>query len=190
MIEQYDKYLSDLLNKHSPKKNIYVVDKPLNEWMTDDILTLKAIRRKNELIWRKTRTTINFDIYYDSCKAVKEAISKRKSELMEQRVIDCEGDQKKMFSLIHSLLGSKKNTVLPEYTSSFTLSSTINMFFIDKISTNKIEFPILEACLPMYSFVDMDIIMPACTAVFDTFHPLSCDVLSSLISKLNKLLVC
>ena len=48
------------------------------------------------------------------------------------------------------------------------------------------EFPLLEACLPMYSFVDIDIIMPACTAVFDTFHPLSCDVLSSLISKLNK----
>ena len=117
---------------------------------------------------------------------MKEAISKRKSELMEQRVIDCEGEQKKLFSLIHSLLGSKKNTVLPEYTSSFTLASTINMFFIDKISTIKMEFPLLEACLPMYSFVDIDIIMPACTAVFDTFHPLSCDVLSSLISKLNK----
>ena len=28
--------------------------------------------------------------------------------------------------------------------------------------------------------------MHACTAVFDTFHPLSCNVLSSLISKLNK----
>ena len=73
-----------------------MVDRPFNEWMTDDILTLKAIRRKNELIWRKTRTTINFDIYYDSSKAVEEAISKRKSELMEQRVIDCEGDQKKI----------------------------------------------------------------------------------------------
>ena len=48
------------------------------------------------------------------------------------------------------------------------------------------EFPLLEACLPVYSFVDIDIIMPACTAVFDTFYPLSCDVLSSLISKLNK----
>ena len=66
---------------------------------------------------------------------MKEAISKIKSELMEQRVIDCEGDQKKLFSLIHSLLGRKNNTVLPEYTSSFTLASTINMFFIDKIST-------------------------------------------------------
>ena len=48
------------------------------------------------------------------------------------------------------------------------------------------EFPILKTCLPVYSFVDIDIIMPACTAVFDTFLPLSCDVLSSLISKLNK----
>ena len=27
--------------------------------------------------------------------------------------------------------------------------------------------------------------MPACTAVFDTFHPLFCDALSNLISKLN-----
>ena len=97
IIEQYDKYLSDLLDKHAPKKHIYVVDRPLNEWMTDDILKLKAIRRKNELIWRKTRTTINVDIYYESCKAVKKAISKRKSELMEQRVIDCEGDQKNCF---------------------------------------------------------------------------------------------
>ena len=60
-----------------------MVDRPLNEWMTNDILTLKANHRKNELIWRKTRTTINFDIYYNGCKAVKKAISIRKSELME-----------------------------------------------------------------------------------------------------------
>ena len=38
----------------------------------------------------------------------------------------------------------------------------------------------------MYLFVDIDIIMPACTAVFDIFHPLPCDLLSSLIRKLNK----
>ena len=48
------------------------------------------------------------------------------------------------------------------------------------------ELPLLEACLPVYSFVDIDIIMPACTAVFDTFHPLSCDVLPKPIRKLNK----
>ena len=80
------------------------MDRPLNEWMTDNILALKAIRRKNELIWRKTRITINFYMYYDNCMAVKKATSIRKAELMEHNVINCESDQKKLFSLIHSLL--------------------------------------------------------------------------------------
>ena len=48
------------------------------------------------------------------------------------------------------------------------------------------EFPLLEACLPLYSFVDIDTIMPVYTAVFDTFQPLSCDVLASIIHKLNR----
>ena len=60
------------------------------------------------------------------------------------------------------------------------------MLIIDKINTIKMEFPLLGACIPVYSFVDIDIIMPVCTVVFDTFRPLSCDVLSSLIHKLNK----
>ena len=64
--------------------------------------------------------------------AVKKAISIRKAELMEQSVINCEDDQKKLFFLIHSLFGSKKITVLPEYTSSFTLASSINMFLLRK----------------------------------------------------------
>ena len=76
--------------------------------------------------------------------------------------------------------------MLPEYTSSFTLVSTINKFLIDTINTIKMEFPLLEACLPVCSFIDIDIIMTACTAIFDTFHPPSSDVLSSLISKLTK----
>ena len=47
------------------------------------------------------------------------------------------------------------------------------------------EFPLLEACLPVYSFVAIDIIMPVCTAIFGTFEPLFCDVLSSINNKMN-----
>ena len=117
---------------------------------------------------------------------MKKDISIRKAEVMEQRVINCEGDQKKLFSLIHSLFGSKKITVLPEYTGCFTLASSIIMFFIKKSYNIKMEFPLLEACLPAYSFVDIDTIIPVCTAVFDTFQPLSCGVLASIIHKLNR----
>ena len=48
------------------------------------------------------------------------------------------------------------------------------------------EFPPLEACLQAYLFVDIDTIMPVCTAVFDTFQPFSCGVLASIIHKLNR----
>ena len=137
MVEMYDRFLSELLDKHAPLKKITVVDRPLNEWMTDNILALKAIRRKNELIWRTTRITINFNIYYDSCMVVKKAISKRKAELMEQSIINCEGDRKKLFSPF----GSKKITVLPEYTGSFTLASSINMFLLRKFIISKWNFP-------------------------------------------------
>ena len=54
------------------------------------------------------------------------------------------------------------------------------------MNTIKMEFPLLQACLPLCSFVDIDIIMHTCTAVFDTFHSPSCDVLPSIIRKLNK----
>ena len=39
--------LSDLLDIRAPKKNIYVVKRPLNEWMTDNILALEAYRGQN-----------------------------------------------------------------------------------------------------------------------------------------------
>ena len=65
MVEMNNRFLSELLDKHAPLNNIKVVDRPLNEYMTDNIQALKAIRRKNELISRKTRITINFNIYYD-----------------------------------------------------------------------------------------------------------------------------
>ena len=78
-----------------------------HDWMTDDILALKKNRRKKELIWRKNPITINFDIYIESCKAVKLAIENSKAELIKKKVTDCNGDQKKLFKIIDSLLGLK-----------------------------------------------------------------------------------
>ena len=50
----------------------------------------------------------------------------------------------------------------------------------------KMEFPLLEACIPVDLFVNFDITMHACTAVVHTYYPLYSSVLSSLIRKLNK----
>ena len=112
---------------------------------------------------------------------MKKTISKRKTELLESKVNNCEGDQKKLFSLIQSLFGSKKISVARIY-QLFYFGIFNKHVFIEKNHMIKMEFPLLEACLVAYSFVDKDIIMHVCTAVFDTFQPLSCNVLSSIIN--------
>ena len=61
--------------------------------MTDDILVLKALRRKYESLWRKTRLTVHFDMYSESCMDVKTAISNSKSEILQKKISDCNGDQ-------------------------------------------------------------------------------------------------
>ena len=58
VVRQYDASLSSLLDKHAPSKRIYVVERPMNDWMTYYILVLKALRRIYESLWRKTRLTI------------------------------------------------------------------------------------------------------------------------------------
>ena len=72
--------LSSLLDKHSPLKGIYVVKRPMNDWMTYDILVLKALRCKYESLWRKTRLTVHFDNYvFRKLYGCKKAIGKSKS---------------------------------------------------------------------------------------------------------------
>ena len=44
----------------APLKKICSVDRPMSDWMTDDIQALKAKRRKNEVIWRKNPLFVNF----------------------------------------------------------------------------------------------------------------------------------
>ena len=73
------------------------------------------------------------------------AINESKSQILEKKINECHGDQKKLFGLVDTMIGRKKNVVLPKYDDPATLASMLNTFFIDKINTIRAEFPLLEA---------------------------------------------
>ena len=73
---------------------------------------------------------------------------------------DCNGDQKKLFKIVDTLLGRNKQTALPKYDSPLTMASVVKKKIIDKIDNIRDEFPLLEANLPSYSFLSMDYIIP------------------------------
>ena len=70
----------------------------MKDWMRDDILVCKAIRRKNESLWRKSRLTVQ--LYYESCMAVKKAISKSTSRIFQNIFSGCNTDQKKLLRIV------------------------------------------------------------------------------------------
>ena len=116
----------------------------MNDWMTDDISVLKALRRKYESLWRKTRLTVHFDMYSECCMAVKKkAISKSKSVILQKKISDCNGDQKKLFKIVDTLLGRNKEAMLSKYDSLLTIASVMNTFLIDKIDNIRAESPLL-----------------------------------------------
>ena len=124
VVAQYDTSLSRLLpDKLAPLKKICSVDRPMSDWMTDDIRALKAKRCKNEVIWRKNPLFVNFDIFQKSCMAVKYAIDENKTQTIHKRITDSNGDQKKLFNIIKTLLGRQKKLVLPDYSDPITLAS-------------------------------------------------------------------
>ena len=55
---------------------------------------------QREKIWRPSPITINYDLYYESCEAVKNAIKDSKESVTIQNTInDCKGNQKKIFKM-------------------------------------------------------------------------------------------
>ena len=137
-------------------------------------------REKNPIV-------INFQIYQESCLAVKNAIIEIKTNVIQKKIVDSKGDQKHLFEIVETLLVRTKQIVLPEYQDPAGLPSRfIMVFFMDKIDKICLEFPLLESNLPSYSFKSMDSILPSCTTVFDKFALVSKEELIKIISVMNK----
>ena len=166
------------------KTNICIGDRPLSDLMTYDIRAQKIITRKNEVIWRKNPLCINFQ---ESCMAVKHAIDENKTQVIKKKIAESNGDQKKLFNIVNTLLGRRKQLVLPDYNNPITLASIFNMvFFIDKIANIRAELTFLESLLPPYSFESMDSIMPYGTVLLESFTMITSEELINIVSVMNK----
>ncbi len=61
LVSLYNKELSNILDKHAPKKKITVTNK--TPWTSDEIRSDKCLKRKLERKWLKTKLTIDEQNY-------------------------------------------------------------------------------------------------------------------------------
>ena len=65
---------------------------------------------------------------------VKNLIKKAKEEYFVKRIEECQGDQKKLFQIVDTLLGRNKTSPLPHFTDKQIMARIFNEFFVSKIS--------------------------------------------------------
>ena len=61
---------------------------------------------------------------------MKDLICKAKAKYYQDKVEQCEGDQKKLFEIVDSLLGRGKCKSLPPYEDALSLAEAFSEFFI------------------------------------------------------------
>ena len=135
-VHMYNTVLSDLLDKHAPLKTRSVTVRNPQPWMNDDIMEKKRLRRKHEKLSRKNKNNPDHRRdYMNKCMAVRDLITKAKTQYFLDKIENCEGDQKSLFNIVNLLLGRGKPTELPRLQSNAVLSEGFNGFFASKIVT-------------------------------------------------------
>ena len=70
LVETYNGKLASLLDNHAPVRNKIVTLRPKSPWFTPAIKEQKAKRRRLVRRWRKTKLTVDREIYTQQCAVV------------------------------------------------------------------------------------------------------------------------
>ena len=82
--------------------------------------------------------------------AMKHAIDENKTQVIQKKITESNGDQKKLFNIVYTLLGRRKQLVFPNYNNTITLASTFNMFsLLIRLLTFVQSFHCLRAHYPL-----------------------------------------
>ena len=135
---QYHATMSTLLDKHAPLtclKSCKVTPnaRPVNGWITDEILLSKRKKRQLKRIWRRDRTDSNRSRLNEQvhlCNRLMLKAKKLLSNLGSENITN----PGKLWDKMKYILHKKTNNILPDSSCNTKLASSFNDFFKSKIA--------------------------------------------------------
>jgi len=187
-VHKYNSILMDLLDTHAPRKTKVIVKKDLREWMNEDILVAKRLKRRAEMKWRKTKLTVFYEIYKEECTIVKNLIADSKCKFYQDKIKNCDGDQGKLFKIVNSLLGRRKSSDLPtiDNLSDATLAESFNDFFIDKVKNIQSDIVILKENTMAMKCPNVRLLLSPCKTTLSKFDLATENEIETIIKKSSK----
>ena len=107
--------------------------KPRAPWYTPSIAKEKRLRRRLERQWRRTKLTVHQQMFKEQRQHASSLIRKSRATYYNNKVTECAGDQKSLFSIVDTLLHRKDIGALPSGDSNAQIASRKSDFFSEKI---------------------------------------------------------
>ncbi|KAJ8033525.1 hypothetical protein HOLleu_23788 [Holothuria leucospilota] len=134
MLKNFSVEVSRILIMHAPIKVKTVPVRNTTPWTNSSITHARAERRKAERVWRRSRLTVHYEIYKSKQNEVFKLIDASRRNYFHDKISACNNDQKKLFTIVHGLLGSKQcSDVLPLHDCREDLANVFSNFFVDKV---------------------------------------------------------
>ena len=112
-------------------------------WYTGDINRLRQERRRAEKAWLRLQTVESRQSFCEARNKVTSSIKCTKVEYYKKRVEQCGTDQRKLYKVVHELLGSKLKKVIPDGETEEALAGGFSEFYHEKVKGIRTGIPII-----------------------------------------------
>jgi flagellar biosynthesis chaperone FliJ len=143
-LRAYNDGLRSLVDAHAPLCTKVIVQRPDCPWYTDELHAVKHTRRKLERRWRKTKLTVDHQIYRDQCVVMNKLLHHTRVSYYSDKLIACGRDQGGIYKLAKHLLGEKGCLPLPQATPNTSLPERFSDYFTQKIVDIRLELLLEE----------------------------------------------
>ena len=109
------------------------------EWYDYRVVSLRRERRRAERRWRWIGSDAGRTLYVAARRAVVKQICTCKIEYYQHQMSQCDGDQRRTFVPLSSLMGRTLDPVMPASALDDKLASRFNNFFSEKITRFRSE---------------------------------------------------
>ena len=137
LVHQYNEVMRELLDKHAPQRSCFIVEQPAVPWYNECIANAKRKRRQLERRWRRTKLTVDKQLFKDQRNVVKSLFEDAKAKYYNEHIVECGNDQKALYGIVNKLMHRKTDSAaaLPHHSSDGELAGDFSRYFIGKIES-------------------------------------------------------
>ena len=183
LVREYNDFYRSVENRYCPEIVKTLIIKDDSPWYDSSVASLRKKRRKAERKWRRLQTDLSRSEYVAARRTVVSHVKDRKVEYYKGCVASCDGNQKRLFAVLNSLMGRNGETPMPSYISGPQLASDFADFFESKITHIRGQLdgvPVLgDFSVNLTHHFEV-------TQVLDTFRPVEVESVLRYIRELKK----